>query len=89
MLITSMATMISFIGTKLTLSEQFSLCILGFSVSVGEVYKIMYFQYHYYSNEVPARGARTSSRNNNGYVEEVVDGDDIENANAIPSVLFV
>jgi hypothetical protein len=80
-----MATMSSFVGTELDLSEQFTLCILGFTLSVGEVYKIIYTQYHYFSGQEGAHAQRNFQTNN----EMIDDTDGVENANAIPSVLFV
>lgn len=83
-----MATMTTFVGTELNLSEQFALCILGLSVSVGEVYRIMYVQQYYLTNEESEQGQ--TDRSNNGSAEEIgADSNDVENASAIPSVLFV
>ena len=85
LLLTSMATMTSFVGTELKLASQFALCIAGFSLSIGEVYRIMYIQYHYYNRD------RAVDENANEVAETTDDADaeDVENANAIPSILFV
>ena len=78
-----MATMTSFVGTELKLASQFALCIAGFSLSIGEVYRIIYIQYHYYNRE------RAVDENDNEVAETTDDAEDVENANAIPSILFV
>ena len=83
LLLTSMATMTSFVGTELKLASQFALCIAGFSLSIGEVYRIIYIQYHYYNRE------RAVDENDNEVAETTDDAEDVENANAIPSILFV
>ena len=75
--------MTSFVGAELGLAGQFALCIAGFSLSIGEVYRIMYIQYHYFFRE------RATGENGNERAQITDDTDDVENANSIPSILFV
>ena len=94
LLLTSMATMSSFVGVELSVGAQFTLCLLGFILSVGEVYKIMFIQYHHYSSGDEASDndrapEQQRSSQNSGISGQNESEHDVENENVAQSVTFV
>eukprot|EP00956_Cyclotella_meneghiniana_P031068 scaffold80492_cov75-Cyclotella_meneghiniana.AAC.2 len=94
LLLTSMSTMSSFVGVELSVGAQFTLCLLGFILSVGEVYKIMFIQYHHYSSEDEASDndrapEQQRSSQNSGISGQNESVHDVENENVAQSVTFV
>lgn len=84
-----MATMSSFVGTELTVGAQFTLCLLGFILSVGEVYKIMFIQYHHYSSDDDSTLEQQRNSQNSGSSGRLENANDVENESVAPAVTFV